>query len=98
MESPTTSSDKAESVTKNPGVVVATSPESARPKALAVNGSGHPAKAHHHQHHQSGHNAQNAQGKGLAQVTAKPNSQLRKMSTMMEEDSSDDLDNDCPNR
>ena len=28
----------------------------------------------------------------------KPNSHQRKMSTMIEEDSSDDLDNDCPNR
>ncbi|KAJ8667701.1 hypothetical protein QAD02_009364 [Eretmocerus hayati] len=31
-------------------------------------------------------------------VVPKPNYLLRKMSTMMEEDSSDDLDNNCPNR
>lgn len=81
-----------------------------KPKSLAVNGvlaKPNPKFSPATQNLQNAVIAQNVHNEKsavpfmrIAATTpvAKPNCHLRKMSTMMEEDSSDDLDNDCPNR
>ncbi|XP_023248599.1 sodium- and chloride-dependent GABA transporter ine-like isoform X2 [Copidosoma floridanum] len=112
MEPAAAQSDKEEPVTKSPDavapdelptilVVAATSsppPPAHKHEPIVPNGNHQPQVASDAQQNEHGVAQPIVAPRTVAQAAAKTNGHKRKMSTMVEEDSSDDLDNNCPNR